>query len=260
MKRTIVFTLVIVAMVTVAFTGIQNDKADSPPEKIMEEGAYEPIVVLELFTSQGCSSCPSADALLKRVKQEGSQNVFTLSYHVDYWNYIGWEDPFSKPQFAKKQGIYNHKFRNRSNYTPQLVVNGMEHFVGSNSSRMNAVLKDYGKQKATNKISLSKVGQDQGKVKLNYEVLGDTSDKMLRVLLVLDERTTHIKRGENRNRTLTNSNIVVGEQFAELSGAKGTISVPVPNLVKAGEKLEVIVLVESDTYDITAAAKSSVKA
>ncbi|NAS12337.1 DUF1223 domain-containing protein [Poritiphilus flavus] len=259
MKRTIVFTIVLVALITVAFTSISADKTEAVSDNDRIEGSYEPIVVLELFTSQGCSSCPSADALLKRVKQEGNDRVFTLSYHVDYWNYIGWEDPFSKPRFAKKQGIYNHKFRNRSNYTPQLVVNGMEHFVGSNSSRMNAALKDYGKKKAANKISLSHINAEKRKVKLNYEVLGDTTDKMLRILLVLDERTTHIKRGENRNRTLTNSNIVVGEQFAELTDSSGSITMPVPDLVKPGEKLELIVLVESDTYDITAAAKSELK-
>jgi hypothetical protein len=71
-----------------------------------DEESFEPIVVLELFTSQGCSSCPAADALLNQTKQKSLDNVFTLSYHVDYWNYIGWEDPFSSSQYAKRVDLY----------------------------------------------------------------------------------------------------------------------------------------------------------
>ena len=96
---------------------------------------FKPIVVLELFTSQGCSSCPPADALLNEVKYKYSNNqVIALSYHVDYWNYIGWKDPFSKKEFSDKQRAYSSKFYSNSIYTPQIVVNGKEHFVGSKTA------------------------------------------------------------------------------------------------------------------------------
>ena len=111
------------------------------------------IVVLELFTSQGCSSCPPADELLKKLKQSNNKHIYTIAYHVDYWNYIGWEDPFSKPEFTAKQTDYNKKFRNRSNYTPQLVVNGKDHFVGSNAGKLYQNIELYGSVAAENQIA-----------------------------------------------------------------------------------------------------------
>jgi len=224
-------------------------------EKTNEEGTYDPIVVLELFTSQGCSSCPSADALLNKVKKQYTDNVFALSYHVDYWNYIGWEDPFSKSQYAKKQRQYNIKFRNRSNYTPQLVVNGQEHFVGSSSSNMYNKISTYSKKKALNGVAVSEINTSSKTVNFNYHVLGDRSNKELKAVLVLDERTTAVKRGENRNRTLTNSNIVVAEQFFSLKDKEGKASITIPNIITEGEKIQLMVFVEDDQYNITGAVK-----
>ncbi len=256
MKKTIIGALVVLGLGIMAFNKIGDRKEKRLAPELTEENVYEPIVVLELFTSQGCSSCPSADALLNQVKKKEGEQVFTLSYHVDYWNYIGWEDPFSKPQFAKKQRLYNIKFRNRSNYTPQLVVNGMDHFVGSSASKMNTALENYKKQKTPNHIGITELNSDKNGVQFTYEIEGETQGKTLRSLLVLNERTTQVKRGENRNRTLTNSNIVVKEQLAELQGSKGTMSLDFPNTILPNEKLELIVLVENEEYDITAAAKN----
>jgi len=154
----------------------------------IEKFGYKPIVVLELFTSQGCSSCPSADLLLQNVKQEFEEEVFALSYHVDYWNYIGWKDPFSKVEFGIKQRQYNAKFKNRSNYTPQLVVNGKEHFVGSNSLKMYNKIRAYGKKEADNKIELDDLLIDKNSISFNFDVQGSLENKVLRTLLVLDER------------------------------------------------------------------------
>ena len=112
-----------------------------------------PVVVLELFTSQGCSSCPSADVLLKKVSKN-DKSIIALSYHVDYWNYIGWKDPFAKAEFTKKQRAYSAKFYSNTIYTPQTVINGKEHFVGSKVSVMNEKLKQYKKIDSKNKIEL----------------------------------------------------------------------------------------------------------
>lgn len=242
-----------------AFT-IDYDKEVKVVNNSTEEVAeYEPIVVLELFTSQGCSSCPSADVLLNKVKKEYASNVFALSYHVDYWNYIGWEDPFSSSEYAKKQRQYNIKFRNNSNYTPQLVVNGKEHFVGSSSSKMYNKIAAYKKKKAVNTIKLSNIEADAKKVSFDYTVEGDNVGKNIRAILVLDERTTQVKRGENRNRTLKNSNIVVAERTIALEDNKNHAAISIPGIVKANEKVKLIVLVENETYDITGAVKSDVR-
>ncbi|MCC1484194.1 DUF1223 domain-containing protein [Winogradskyella immobilis] len=212
-------------------------------------------VVLELFTSQGCSSCPPADRLLKKVK---SDNVITLSYHVDYWNYIGWKDPFSKADFTAKQERYAQKFYSSSIYTPQVVVNGREHFVGSNSSKLNNKIAFYSKNPSSQNIVVSNVKKtDEDYVNFNYGIEGNLTDRNLRVVLVIDERTTDIKRGENRNLVLTNSNIVVAEQEFSVNKTEGKGSIRIPEIVTEKDKLSLVLIVETDELDITAATQTA---
>ncbi|KKM61188.1 hypothetical protein LCGC14_1534190, partial [marine sediment metagenome] len=174
-----------------------------------ENKNYLPIVVLELFTSQGCSSCPPADILLNSVKQKNENTVFALSYHIDYWNYIGWQDPFSNAKNTERQRKYNSKLKSRSNYTPELVVNGKEHFVGSNASLVAGAIQRFESLTPENEIVLSSVNGNSDSITFAYKIKGNFTDKNLRSVLVLDQRTTKVNRGENRNRSLTNSNIVV---------------------------------------------------
>ncbi|MEK6155397.1 DUF1223 domain-containing protein [Flavobacteriaceae bacterium 3-367] len=260
-KKIIGAVIVLVSLGFMAFTGFtqapENDSANTA--EAMEEGVYEPIVVLELYTSQGCSSCPPADALLDKVKKEYQENVFALSYHVDYWNYIGWKDPFSKSEYAEKQRAYNIKFRNRSNYTPQVVVNGQEHFVGSSASKMYSKINTYQKVKAGNRVGISQLKAADNSVGFQYEIKGSTKGKRLRAILVLDQRITEVKRGENRNRTLRNSNIVVAEKTISAKEGKASSYIAIPDSVGPNEKIQLMLLVENDTYDITGAAKGSVE-
>lgn len=222
---------------------------------LISEKGYDPIVVLELFTSQGCSSCPAADLLLNQVKATAGKSVFTLSYHVDYWNYIGWEDPFSSPHYSKKQELYNYKFKNRGNYTPQLVINGREHLVGSNSTRLYSKIATYKTRAAMNRVMISAVQKKADNINFEYLTEGDISNKNIKALLVLDERITHVKRGENRNKTLVNSNIVILEKVAKLYSNQGNMTLKIPKSIGSGEVIQLVVLVENDIYDISAAAK-----
>ena len=92
----------------------------------------KPVVVLELFTSQGCSSCPPADEVLADIKENmDNTSIIPIAYHVDYWDYIGWKDPFALKAFTNKQRFYGRKFNSSSIYTPQLVINGNEHIAVS---------------------------------------------------------------------------------------------------------------------------------
>lgn len=218
---------------------------------------YEPIVVLELFTSQGCSSCPSADLLLQKVKEANKNEVFALSYHVDYWNYMGWEDPFSKAIYTNKQRLYNIKFQNNSNYTPQLVVNGNEHFVGSNSTKLYRSIATYKEKRAANNVTLKDVNFGKEKIYFNYHVQGELKNKRIRAMLVIDSRATKVKRGENSNRTLQNSNIVVEKSSNAIDVANGSIEISIPKIVKTSDALNLIVLIENFDYEITGAAKQS---
>lgn len=260
-KKIIVAAIVLFSFGFMAFSAIEmesDDKVSETATSTPEYDTYAPFVVLELFTSQGCSSCPSADVLLNKVKKQYKEEVFALSYHVDYWNYIGWKDPFSKGTYTKKQRDYNIKFNSRSNYTPQLVVNGQEHFVGSSSSKMYNRIATYKKKKAPNKVDIKNVRTSGNTVRFDYAILGDVSGKNLKAVLVLDERTTQVKRGENRNRTLTNSNIVVAEKYSSISSNDGSASIEIPNIVKSNEAIQLMVFVENNVYDITAAVKQHI--
>ncbi|GMN08338.1 DUF1223 domain-containing protein [Croceitalea sp. MTPC5] len=257
-KKIIIPIVIFVGLTTTAFYTMNEVENAKNGEEKPVLGEYDAVVVLELFTSQGCSSCPPADVLLDKAKKDFPEKVFALSYHVDYWNYIGWEDPFSKSTFSKKQRAYNQKFKSRSNYTPQLVVNGKEHFVGSNGYKLDTKIQEYGKQKVINDIQLSNIKENGRSITFDYTVKGTLNDKQLRAVLVLDERTTAVKRGENRSRVLKNANVVIAEKYIPLNTARGTSSLTIPSLASASDDLTLILVIENKETDITGAVKSKV--
>ena len=254
MVKKLVQPIAIVFFVTLAVLLFWNAKEiPVEPSETAEKMEFsgEVKIVLELFTSQGCSSCPPADKLLAQVQEQYPNEVLVLSYHVDYWDYIGWKDPFGSAAYTKKQRAYNRKFRENSNYTPQLVVNGKEHLVGSNARVLAERLQEYGKKSLSNAVKLSKVEKNGGKVDFSYAVSGDLDEKLLRAVLVLDERTTWVQRGENRNRKLQNSHVVVAEKYVELNQSKGSLSMSIPALVSKDDAVTLIVLTENEALDIT---------
>ncbi|NHF61108.1 DUF1223 domain-containing protein [Flavobacteriaceae bacterium TP-CH-4] len=259
-KKGIVGTFVLTVLATLAFKNSWDSYGSSiVVQSEAEETLYDPFVVLELFTSQGCSSCPAADILLQKVKHENPDRVFTLSYHIDYWNYIGWNDPFSKAEHTLRQSDYNRKLGYHGNYTPEIVVNGKEHFVGSDVSKMNWVLETFRNEKTTNAITITDVRTKDGRISYCYEVKGPFENKKVRAVIVLDQRITEVKRGENRNRRVTNSNIVVHERLSQLARPVGTAFIKLPRIVQKNEKIFLVVLVENEEKDITAAAQIDLK-
>ena len=244
MKRKYLITLSLFTLVFLAsFTNLIDKK-------------QKPVVVLELFTSQGCSSCPSADVLLEKVGKEfENDQVFTLSYHVDYWNYIGWTDPFSQKEFTQKQRSYARKFRDNQVYTPAVIVNGQEHFVGSNRSKMYAKIKEYKNKSSQFDISFGAIEHTSKKIKFNYKIDGNTSKAKARVILAIKERTTNVKRGENAKRTLKNHNIVVNESYVSNLTANGNYSIYIPKIVTEKDELSVFFILENDQKDIVSAQR-----
>ena len=211
--------------------------------------------MIQLFTSQGCSSCPPADRLVETVKDEyKNQNVYVLSYHVDYWNRLGWKDPFSKKEFTQLQYNYADQFRERRVYTPQIVVNGKEHFVGSDGYKLRNRIKSYLKKGSENKITIEseKKGKD---IHFTIQVSGETNNRQLKIASLLNNSITKVTRGENSNRTLSNSNIVLGETQLTLD-ENNTAHFEV-TLGETQEKMSLIAFVQSDKLEITGATKVS---
>lgn len=177
-------------------------------------------VLVELFTSEGCSSCPPADALLARLDREQpipEADLVVLSEHVDYWNYIGWKDPFSSHAFTLRQQQYGQRFRLNSVYTPQIVVDGQAEMVGSDAARIRAAVKAAAataKPKA--KVRLT---EDGGAVRIEIDAVQRGGAEVW--LAMADEAAeSNVTRGENSGRRLPHVAVVRSlERIGETSGS-----------------------------------------
>lgn len=214
---------------------------------------HKPSVVLQLFNSQGCSSCPRADEFLDIIKKEyTNKNVFVLSYHVDYWNYIGWKDPFSKREFSELQATYGRKLKSSTIYTPQLIVNGKVHYVGSSKSKIKASIAKNLAYNSKNELTFSESKKEDNTVTVTYNIKGDINSKKLQLALVLDHKITKVRRGENSNRTLSNSNIVIATTSKKLTTNTGTIQIAIPKAYENEEQLRIIGFVQNKQLHISA--------
>ncbi len=138
LKKIRIPVIVILVSVTISCFGFDTKKA--PDKKKSEEG--KGFAVIELFTSEGCSSCPPADELVSKVLSENKPDVYILSFHVDYWDRLGWKDDFSQATFSDRQKQYARYLSLDGVYTPQIVVNGTDQFVGSNETHLRSSIKN----------------------------------------------------------------------------------------------------------------------
>jgi hypothetical protein len=164
--------------------------------------AADRLVVVELFTSQGCSSCPPANAYLNEMAHE-RRDVLPLAFHVTYWDRLGWKDPFSLEAATARQGRYGHRFGDGC-YTPEIVVDGASSHVGSDRGEVGAAIETARQKSETAAaVSVSKSGGD-----LVIEIgSGNGRGKVLLIGFDHDHQTA-IRRGENGGRTLAESNVV----------------------------------------------------
>jgi hypothetical protein len=159
-------------------------------------------VVVELFTSQGCSSCPPADQLVSEIAHDDSLRgrIIPLTFHVDYWDRLGWRDPFSSPEWSRRQYVYVRALRANAAYTPQVVVGGARQFVGSNRPALEETLVALSHRKPAGdvQITTSRHGA-KATIQINAKGTGDL------ILAVFDNSApTAVGRGENEGRTIPN--------------------------------------------------------
>ncbi len=171
-------------------------------------------VVIELFTSEGCSSCPPADAVLAELGRQPQNNgveLILLGEHVDYWNYIGWTDRFSSAHFSQRQNDYAHDFHLTSPYTPQMVIDGRVQFVGNNLDDVRERIAEEAKQPKPAQVSLQWSGSDQ----LHVAVQSTNAGKAKILLAVTEDGlSTAVGGGENGGHTLHHAAVV--RQLREL--------------------------------------------
>jgi hypothetical protein len=211
--------------------------------------------VVELFTSEGCSSCPSADKLVAVAQKEFNENTIVLSYHVDYWDRLGWKDPFSKAAYSDRQRQYAQHLNLESVYTPQAIVNGKTEFVGSNKSALwNAISNYKNEDYIIIQTETPQVSNQQLSIKYNYAPLEKNENVVIE--LVLKNATTQVKRGENGGATLSHINIV--QDIVQKNESKGTATFNLPaNFVK--ENYIVVAFIQNTaSFEITNAKKVTI--
>ena len=164
-------------------------------------------VIVELFTSEGCSSCPPADRALRFLAEQqpvSNAEVIPLAFHVDYWNYLGWKDPFSSAAFSRRQEMYVERFKLNSGYTPEMVVDGRAEFVGSDTGAAARQIADAAVQtKGT--VSLAVEGDT-----LNVSIIGLPAQRHATVFLAATEDglTSDVRAGENGGQKLQHVGVV----------------------------------------------------
>lgn len=167
-------------------------------------------VVVELFTSQGCPSCPPADGFFEQLAAR--DDVLALSLHVDYWDYIGWADSFAQPEYTARQKGYARAAGHGSIYTPQMVIGGVDHVVGFKPMKVAGLLQAHGEKHAPVAIEAEAAGSE---LRINCRVLapGAAMGRMTVDLVVFTpQATVEIRKGENAGETFTYVNIVTSWQ------------------------------------------------
>lgn len=220
--------------------------------------------VVELFTSEGCSSCPPADAVLADITREAAgRPVYTLSFHVDYWNDLGWRDPYSATWASQRQRAYAAALGGQGVYTPQLVIDGRDAFIGSHEREASASI-----ERALATPRRARLHLDAERMPDHADVhyrlsAAPPADSVLRVALVEPEAQGTVRAGENAGRVLRHVHVVRAFVTSPLTAADGHVSIAWPRELSAGqrEQLFVVAFVQArTTLQIDAASRAAIKA
>ena len=216
---------------------------------IIRPAHAEPRAVVELFTSQGCSSCPPADRIIGELAKDPS--VIALSLPIDYWDYLGWKDTLADSRFSARQKAYSQMRGEREVYTPQVVVNGSKHVIGSDRARIESAIEDTKKADgvmsvpismalAGKQINISVAASGKGAAMAHGEVWICSISKAVPIA---------IGRGENRGREITYHNVVRNLlKVGDWNGSSGSWTVPLENISREGVDAAVV-FVQDGNHD-----------
>ena len=201
------------------------------PTLIGRSSAATQPVLVELFTSQGCSSCPPADKLAGELMAQ--PNVTVVSLNVDYWDYLGWRDTLAKPEYTKRQMDYAHSRGDMAIYTPQMIINGAAHVVGSNTSTVASAIADARSEKGHLDLKVSAIAQD---LKIAIPA-GETGAATLWLMAIAPAVEVKIVRGENAGKSIMYHNVARKlVKVGTWNGSAQTISVPQSDILSLETK------------------------
>jgi hypothetical protein len=200
MKKIKLIPVFITLMLLIAMT--------SSAQNITDKKKQKGFALLELFTSEGCSSCPPADELMGKIQNEyQDSNLYVLAYHVDYWDKQGWKDIFSNADFTKRQYEYAKFLGKEPIYTPQLIINGKTDYIGSQEKVVRSGIQTALAKPAVASVSLE-FSEINNNLSVNYTVEGASKNSRLLIAIVQKSAKSNVKRGENAHRILSHYQIV----------------------------------------------------
>lgn len=231
-----------------------------PPRVSAQASGNPKPVLVELFTSEGCSDCPPADDLLARLEHDQpipGVHVVVLSEHVTYWNHQGWADPFSMEQMDYRQRDYQEHFRLGDVYTPQMVVDGAEQFVGSNVNALNTAM-THAAAGIKQPVEVSAASWDKDAV--HFTLKTTASEGMhLFAALAEDVSRSEVSRGENAGRTLHHVAVVRTIKQFKSGFADVSLTIPASRVAKSAASLRLVVfLVDVRNGHVVGVAEKSV--
>ena len=226
-----------------SFYACTTSTANSAKTKVAYNNSQQKVLI-ELFTSQGCSSCPSADKLVSNLAQNDT-NLVVLSFHVDYWDRLGWKDAFSNHAYTLRQEQYVQAFHDESAYTPQAVVQGEFEMVGSNRSSISAALTKV--RDGNNNVQLAANATLHGTtVTIHYTINEAKPNQQLLAALVQTHTSTAVQRGENSGVQLDGYNVVRSFETFGFAQKEGNVKLTLPSDLKQ-DNASVVVFAQDAT-------------
>jgi hypothetical protein len=194
------------------------------------------VVVLELFTSEGCSSCPPADDLLSQIAREAREShsrVYPLAFHVDSWNQANWSDPFSSAEYTRREEAYLKAGISDGMYTPQMIVNGAKVAIGSDGPAVRALMSAAQQTSAPIELTLSvqRVADD---LTASVDLSSASAGSSLNIAVVERGLVNSVPKGENAGRTLRHENVVRAYKTVEVGQSHATVNLAIPHNVVTG--------------------------
>lgn len=253
LMRIVILLIIISCLAIVAFVNVPKKGENN----LLKKG----FTVIELFTSEGCSSCPAADALVAKIQEEQkNEPVYILAYHVDYWDKLGWKDIFSNKDYTIRQMDYAHSLHLNGVYTPQIVVNGTKEFIGSEESTLRNAIKFNIDQPINNTLILSDIKLIKHSISINYQAGGNISNSNIIVALIQKSAQSRVKGGENNGRSLSHIQIVRELNIQPLNNkGEGVTSINIPQGLNVMECEIISFLQNTHTGRIIAASKGIIE-
>ncbi|HVU55942.1 MAG TPA: DUF1223 domain-containing protein [Puia sp.] len=231
-------------LILVVFSALFLSDRPIPPANNGLPPANNGFALIELFTSEGCSSCPPADDLVATLPKTYPSGVYILSFHVDYWDRLGWKDPFSRADFTQRQKQYGEVLMLNSIYTPQVVINGKTEMVGSDKDRLRQTIDDQLAHTANPPIDATAHTTDNKTITIDYTLTAKNQANLQAALIQL-QASTAVKKGENAGRQLHHANIV--RDLASSTKNKGSLTLSFPAGVSAADCKVIVFLQNKET-------------